>query len=136
LGDYRFKNIASVMSTPSTGVAAAAMNGMRPLVTANDVTMKPSEQKVSPVPDIVVVSRDNEQERFIVVACDGIFDVMTNRDLVEVTDKMFREGEGDLGLVCEEVGRSIGRCVLVLKIDFRFLHTFVLVFFHRHSSVT
>jgi serine/threonine protein phosphatase PrpC len=121
LGDYRFKNIASVMSTPSTGVAAAAMNGMRPLVTANDVTMKPSEQKVSPVPDIVVVSRDNEQERFIVVACDGIFDVMTNRDLVEVTDKMFREGEGDLGLVCEEVGRSIGRCVLVLKIDFRFL---------------
>jgi serine/threonine protein phosphatase PrpC len=99
LGDYRFKNLATVMSTPSTG---APMNGNRSV--AKDVTMKPSEQKVSPVPDIVVVSRDEHQERFIVVACDGIFDVMTNRDLVEATDKMFREGENDLGLVCEEVG--------------------------------
>lgn len=98
LGDYRFKNISTVMSTQSTGFAS---NGIR--IESQDVTMKPGEQKVSSVPDIIVVSRDIEQERFIVVACDGIFDVMTNRDLVEVTDGLFREGESDLGLLCEEV---------------------------------
>lgn len=105
LGDFRFKNIASVMSTPSTGITT---NGIR--LESKDVTLKPSDQKVSPVPEIIVVTRDDAQERFIVVACDGIFDVMTNRDLVEVTDNMFREGEGDLGLVCEEVG--LHACVI------------------------
>lgn len=98
LGDYRFKNISTVMSTPSTGFAT---NGIH--IESQDVTMKPAEQKVSPVPDIITVSRDTEKECFIVVACDGIFDVMTNRDLVEVTDSLFREGESDLGLLCEEV---------------------------------
>lgn len=41
----------------------------------------PCEQLVSPEPEIFVRDRDNENDEFLVLACDGIWDVMTNEDL-------------------------------------------------------
>lgn len=40
-----------------------------------------TEQLVSPEPDVVCVDRDLEEDQFICLACDGIFDVFTNEDL-------------------------------------------------------
>ena len=45
----------------------------------------------------------NPPDEFLVVACDGIFDVLTNEELVQTVGAIFREGEDDLGLICEEV---------------------------------
>ena len=42
----------------------------------------PCEQLVSPEPEIFVRDRD-EHDEFLVLACDGIWDVMTNEDLCE-----------------------------------------------------
>lgn len=39
------------------------------------------EQLVSPEPEINVIERDNATDEFIIVACDGIFDVINNEDL-------------------------------------------------------
>lgn len=40
----------------------------------------PCEQLVSPEPEIYVERRQDDDE-FLVLACDGIWDVMTNEDL-------------------------------------------------------
>ncbi len=44
--------------------------------------LKPTEQLVSPEPEITVLDRDHENDQFLLLACDGVFDVMTNEDVV------------------------------------------------------
>lgn len=63
----------------------------------------PEDQKVSPVPDIIVQSRNREEDEFVILACDGIWDVQSNNECVAMVADIFREGETDLGLLCEEV---------------------------------
>ncbi|XP_011062398.1 PREDICTED: protein phosphatase 1B isoform X2 [Acromyrmex echinatior] len=41
----------------------------------------PCEQLVSPEPEIFMLDRDDEHDEFLVLACDGIWDVMNNEDL-------------------------------------------------------
>jgi len=55
----------------------------------------PCEQLVSPEPEIYVEERDNERDEFLVLACDGVWDVMTNDELtdfirsrLEITDNL------------------------------------------------
>lgn len=43
----------------------------------------PCEQLVSPEPEIFVRDRDDERDEFLVLACDGIWDVMNNEDLCD-----------------------------------------------------
>nr|SVE74103.1 EOG090X03VW [Daphnia barbata] len=43
----------------------------------------PTEQLVSPAPEIYVETRKPEEDQFLVLACDGIWDVMTNEDLCQ-----------------------------------------------------
>ncbi|XP_046413904.1 protein phosphatase 1B isoform X2 [Neodiprion pinetum] len=43
----------------------------------------PCEQLVSPEPEIFVRERDDVNDEFLVLACDGIWDVMTNEDLCD-----------------------------------------------------
>ncbi|XP_011310044.1 protein phosphatase 1B isoform X2 [Fopius arisanus] len=43
----------------------------------------PCEQLVSPEPEIFVRDRDAQSDEFLVLACDGIWDVMTNEDLCD-----------------------------------------------------
>lgn len=105
LGDYRFKD-PDVVVTGSKGEAGGG--GRRQQGGGGDddrdvLMLRPSEQKVSPVPDIIVQNRDPDKDEFIVIACDGIWDVQTNQECVQMVAGIFAEGESDLGLVCEEV---------------------------------
>jgi len=76
LGDFRFK------TSPHLGL---------------------ERQKVSPVPEFVVKPRDEEKDQFIILACDGIWDVVSNQECIKVVTEIFDEGETDVGLVCEEL---------------------------------
>ncbi|KAL7520882.1 hypothetical protein ACHAWX_006855 [Stephanocyclus meneghinianus] len=112
LGDFRFKEIDVVMSG-SAGENRDRRNailGNQNIVLVsenNDATSitlrKPGDQKVSPVPDIIVQNRDEKEDEFIVIACDGIWDVQTNQECVQMVAEIFAEGESDIGLVCEEI---------------------------------
>ena len=102
LGDFRFKEEAAVLSgaqgenRDGRGSSSAAAKN-------NSSMLKPGDQKVSPVPDIIVQNRDRAEDEFIIIACDGIWDVQTNQECVKMVADMFSEGEDDLGLICEEV---------------------------------
>lgn len=43
----------------------------------------PCEQLVSPEPEVSVMDRDEERDEFLVLACDGVWDVMSNEDLCD-----------------------------------------------------
>lgn len=43
----------------------------------------PCEQLVSPEPEVFIQDRDEENDEFMVLACDGIWDVMSNEDVCD-----------------------------------------------------
>ena len=61
-----------------------------------------SQQKVIVSPDFVVYPRNDAQDEFIILACDGIWDVASNKQLSEFVYRLLSDGEVDLGNVCEE----------------------------------
>ncbi|KAL3810663.1 hypothetical protein ACHAXA_001052 [Cyclostephanos tholiformis] len=99
LGDYRFKDL-DVVATGSRGRLGVPL-GVRPNGSrgggvwgvGDDVPMlRPSGR-----------DRNPDEDEFIVIACDGIWDVQTNQECVKMVADIFAEGERDfLGLVCEE----------------------------------
>ena len=61
-----------------------------------------NKQKVIANPDIVVYPRLEEQDEFIVLACDGIWDVASSKQCADFVQQLLFEGETDLGIICEE----------------------------------
>ena len=59
------------------------------------------KQKVIAVPEITTLSREPTDE-FVVLACDGIFDVMSSEELVALVKQKFAEGMS-LKATCESV---------------------------------
>lgn len=59
-------------------------------------------QKVVPEPEFVVYPRDLKRDEFLVLACDGVWDVATNEECSNFVQELLLEGERDLGLICEE----------------------------------
>lgn len=121
LGDYRFKDLDAVMSGSMGESVRRGTSILQRQITNtlqqqqqgemkdndDDVPMlRPSEQKVSPVPDIIIQNRDSKEDEFIILCCDGIWDVQTNQECVRMVADIFDEGECDLGLVCEEVRKD------------------------------
>lgn len=60
------------------------------------------KQQVSPEPDIKI-ERITGTEEFLIIACDGIWDVMSNDDINAFIRSLMLKGEKDVGLICEEV---------------------------------
>ncbi len=64
---------------------------------------KVDRQKVIAVPEIIVVPRDDQKDEFLVLGCDGIWDVVDNPTCAEIVKKKFNEGKTDIGNICEEM---------------------------------
>ena len=104
-GDFRFKNLVAVNSVPFSGLNGDKYHNIG--IEPSQISMSPGEQKVSPIPDLVFHERDAAHDEFVIVACDGIWDVQSNRDAVQTVGDLFQEGESDVGLICEEVRRKM-----------------------------
>lgn len=74
LGDYDYKNVSG---------------------------LPPTEQLVSAEPDLSVMDRSEEDE-FLILACDGVWDVMTNEEVVSYIHSRLLIND-DLQKVCEEL---------------------------------
>ncbi|XP_035209802.1 protein phosphatase 1B-like [Stegodyphus dumicola] len=59
----------------------------------------PCEQLVSPEPEVDVLERDNELDEFLVLACDGVWDVMTNDEICDHIRYMMQV-TADLEYIC------------------------------------
>ena len=60
------------------------------------------EQQVSPLPEIFVLERDCDQDEFLVLACDGIWDVMSNQEVLDFVHKELQIRE-DRGQICDNL---------------------------------
>eukprot|EP00924_Labyrinthula_sp_SR-Ha-C_P012515 maker-scaffold_10-snap-gene-9.3-mRNA-1 protein AED:0.24 eAED:0.24 QI:63/1/1/1/1/1/2/299/328 len=59
-----------------------------------------SQQQVTVMPDIVLIDRDRDNDQILVLACDGIWDVMTNLEAVQFVLAALRLG-GSLAQAAE-----------------------------------
>lgn len=122
LGDYRFKDTDVVEvgtdcfygletdDSESSSNSSNATSQQKIKVDSMDmdkIEMKklrsPDDHMVSPIPDMIVYTRDELNDEFIVLACDGIWDVQSNQECISTVAKIFQEGESNMGLLCEEV---------------------------------
>nr|XP_014340947.1 PREDICTED: protein phosphatase 1A isoform X3 [Latimeria chalumnae] len=62
----------------------------------------PTEQLVSPEPEVYEIERSEDEDQFIILACDGIWDVMGNEELCDFV-KSRLEVTDDLEKVCNEI---------------------------------
>merc|ERR1712238_456604 len=93
LGDFRFK----VRDTVLAGISCYYNSDSKPSTDMTNII--PDDQKVSSVPDIIVQNRNADQDEFIIVACDGIWDVQSNKECTEMVASIFKGGESDIGLI-------------------------------------
>ncbi|CAB9499514.1 linked kinase-associated serine/threonine phosphatase 2C [Seminavis robusta] len=61
-----------------------------------------NKQKVVPNPDFVIYPRMLEEDEFMILACDGIWDVASSKQCSDFVQQLLVEGESDLGVICEE----------------------------------
>ena len=80
----------------------------------------PTEQLVSPEPEVTVFARDHEKDEFLVLACDGIWDVMTNEDVSDFVRHQLRI-HSNLETVCSSIIDTCLHKVLDCSTAFLFL---------------
>lgn len=73
-----------------------------------DKELSVEKQKVIVVPELIVYPRDKEGDEFIIIACDGIWDVVSSQQCAEAVQMLLQDGELDLGNICEE---SLDSCL-------------------------
>jgi len=111
LGDFDFKDIDSVhfAAGPQKNEDCNVISEFGGNTICSDEqkgAMKfihPNDQMVSCIPEVTVIQRDKTKDQYLVVACDGIWDVLSNEGCEQVISTVFHEGERDVGLVCEEL---------------------------------
>ena len=57
---------------------------------------------MSPLPECRIFQRDVAKDELLILACDGIWDVMTNEECCDALRQLLMEGERDMGAVAEE----------------------------------
>lgn len=62
----------------------------------------PTQQLVSPEPEFFIKERIPEQDEFLVLACDGVWDVMTNQEICDFISSRLRVTD-NLETICNEV---------------------------------
>jgi len=62
----------------------------------------PTEQLVSPEPEFFIMERHSDKDEFLVLACDGVWDVMTNEDICDFISARMRISD-NLETICNEV---------------------------------
>lgn len=62
----------------------------------------PTEQLVSPEPEFYIRERNPEEDEFLVLACDGVWDVMSNEDICQFVSARM-EVTSDLEVIANDV---------------------------------
>lgn len=74
----------------------------------NNTAIDASKQMVTVMPDITIRQR-SDQDEFLVLACDGIWDVMSNEECCNFVRGEMMDGEHNLGIIAESL---IDQCLI------------------------
>lgn len=78
-----------------------------------NVEKGPCEQMIIPKPDVTIIERNLREDEFIVLACDGIFDIMSNSQLTTwIRCGLNKTQPLALPLICNDV---IDRCLRLVR---------------------
>jgi serine/threonine protein phosphatase PrpC len=91
LGDFEFKDYGQQRRLTSSSSSSI-----------DDKRKVAQGLKVSPFPEVTVHYR-SDADQMLVLACDGIWDVMSDQECHKLIQTLCREGESDMGLIAEEV---------------------------------
>jgi len=98
LGDFQYKLF------PNIGIDSKSLDhsSSERFRTENRfrIDLEHTDQPVSCIPDVSIVERDNEHDEFLVLGCDGVFDVLMNNELAILIKSLFAEKE-DLSVTTE-----------------------------------
>lgn len=61
------------------------------------------EQMITALPDISQLTLKPEEDEFMVLACDGIWNFMSNEEVVEFVGTRLKDGQRKISEICEEV---------------------------------
>jgi len=99
----RIKNAGGTVTAKRIDGDLAVSRGLGDFQFKQRDDLPPEKQKVSCIPDVTVYPRNHDKDEFIVIACDGIWDVVSNEECVELVQQIFNEGETQLSKVSEEM---------------------------------
>jgi serine/threonine protein phosphatase PrpC len=73
----------------------------------SNVELGPDEQAVTAVPDVVVHARDPAMDSYLVLACDGVWDVMSNEEVAKFVVRQIELRADMSNAVLPEVGDAL-----------------------------
>eukprot|EP00049_Salpingoeca_infusionum_P010201 m.172345 g.172345 ORF g.172345 m.172345 type:complete len:484 (-) comp14578_c1_seq1:148-1599(-) len=86
--------------------------------------LAPILQRVSPEPDTTTLERNFVEDDYIILACDGIWDVMTNVAVVKYVNQRLKRNSTDIAAVCEalvfrclDLGSRDNMSVVIIKFN-------------------
>ena len=99
----RISNAGGFVKSKRVDGDLAVSRGLGDFSYKSNDTKTAEQQKVIADPEYVVYPRDNTKDEFLVLACDGVWDVASNDECTQVIQEVLDDGETDIGLICEEV---------------------------------
>ncbi|KAK6637404.1 hypothetical protein RUM44_007821 [Polyplax serrata] len=103
--DIELQRIEKAGGSVTAGRVNAGLNLSRALgdhVYKRTVGLPPEEQMISPLPDIQVLDLEPDIE-FMVLACDGIWNSMSSKEVIDFVRPRLLENSGNLSKICEEL---------------------------------
>lgn len=97
----RIHNADGVVKSKRVDGDLAVSRGLGDFTYKSNEVLRVDQQKVIPNPEFVTYPRKKEDE-FMILACDGIWDVANNEQCQSFVQSLLDQGETDLGLICEE----------------------------------
>ena len=76
----------------------------------------PKEQLVSPEPEFYMKLREPEIDEFLVLACDGVWDVMTNEELVNFVSARMRVTDDLEAIANEVIDTCLHKVIIILLV--------------------
>ncbi|RNA30398.1 phosphatase 1G [Brachionus plicatilis] len=66
-------------------------------------TLSLSEQMITPLPDLKVLDIDPAKDKFMILACDGIWNFMSSQEVCDYVQERLNANYAKLSLICEEL---------------------------------
>ncbi|KAL7532432.1 hypothetical protein ACHAXR_005433 [Thalassiosira sp. AJA248-18] len=103
-GDFGYKNCSFSERGDDGSISLFRQSSEGSSSSSSTMVSDAKDHRVTVHPDILVHTRESTRDEFIVLACDGIWDRLTNHDCANLVRTLVHDdGETDVGLICEEI---------------------------------